>query len=381
MMHRRLVAVALALIAFLGLASHALAAEVVQGRIGPGAVYRLVRPDVWNGSLLIYAHGFVATSEPVELPEEAELFVDLVTSQGFAIAYSSYSENGWAVKDGAQRTFQLLGLFESKFGSPSRVYLGGASMGGLIAIKLVEDHPGTFAGTLPACAAAGGTRAQFDYLANVRALFDVAYPGVLPGNAGAVPTGLNLATAIAAPAAAAIIGDPRPVPGAALIASVDQTPVPFSTGPQLLESMITALTGHAGSFSELVTHLPSSRYFDNSDVTYTSAVLPPSTMAGLNAAVGRFDASPSALNYMRHFYQPTGEVSAPMLMLSTSLDPVLPGFHQRAYRDLATAAGQSDLLVQRTINRYGHCTFTPAEIAAAFGSLVAWVELGIKPTP
>jgi hypothetical protein len=127
--------------------------------------------------------------------------------------------------------------------------------------------------------------------------------------------------------------------------------------------------------------MPSSRYFDNSEVTYTSAVLPPLTLAGLNAAVGRFDASPSALNYMQHFYQPTGQLTVPMLMLSTSLDPVLPGFHQRAYRDLVTAAGQSDLLVQRTINRYGHCNFTPAEIATAFGSLVAWVELGIKPTP
>jgi pimeloyl-ACP methyl ester carboxylesterase len=381
MFHRRLVTVALALVVFLGIGTYAQAAEVVEGRIGPGAVYRLVRPDLWNGGLLIYAHGFVATSEPVALPEEADLFVQLVTSQGFAIAYSSYSENGWAVKDGAQRTFQLLGLFESKFGTPSRVYLGGASMGGLIAIKLVEDHPGTFAGVLPACAAAGGTRAQFDYLANVRALFDVVYPGVLPGNAGAVPTGLNLATAIAAPAAAAILGDPRPVTGAAVIASVDQTPVPFSNGPQLLESIITALTGHAGSFTELAAQLPSSRYFDNAAVVYTSAVLPPSTLAGLNATVGRFEASPSALNYMQHFYEPSGEVTVPMLMLSTSLDPVLPGFHQRAYRDLVTAAGQSDLLVQQTINRYGHCTFTPAEIATAFGNLVAWVEFGIKPTP
>jgi pimeloyl-ACP methyl ester carboxylesterase len=381
MLNRRLVTVALALIVPLGFATHSLAAEVVEGRIGPGALYRLVRPDVWNGALLIYAHGFVATTEPVELPDEAELFVNLVTSQGFAIAYSSYSENGWAVKDGAQRTFQLLGLFESKFGSPSRVYLGGASMGGLIAIKLAEDHPGRFAGILPACAAAAGSRAQFDYQANVRALFDVAYPGVLPGNAGAVPTGLNLATAIAAPAAAAILSDPRPVTGAALIASVDQTPVPFSSGPQLLESLITALTAHAASFSEFVVDMPSSRYFDNSGVTYTSSVLPPLTMAGLNAAVGRFDASPSALNYMRHFYEPSGALTLPMLMLSTSLDPVLPGFHQRAYRDLVTAAGQSDLLVQRTINRYGHCTFTPAEIAGAFGSLVAWVELGVKPMP
>ena len=381
MLYRRLFLVVLALAVTLGSSSLAHADEIVDGRFGPGALYRMVRPDDWNGGLLLYAHGFVASSEPVALPPEAVLFTEIVTSQGFAIAYSSYSENGWAVKDGAQRTFQLLGLFTSKFGAPARVYVGGASMGGLIAIKLVEDHPGAFAGALPACAAAGGTRAQFDYLANVRALFDVAYPGILPGDAGAVSTDINPATAIAAPAAVAILSDQRPVPGAALIAAIDQTPVPFSNGPQLLESLITALVAHAGSFSALVPSLPSARYFDNSDVLYSSALLPAGTMAGINAAVDRFDAAPSALNAMAHYYQPSGVLTLPMLMLSTSLDPVLPGFHQRMYGDLAAAAGQSDLLVRRTISRYGHCNFTPDEIALAFAQLVGWVEFGVKPAP
>ena len=70
-----------------------------------------------------------------------------------------------------------------------------------------------------------------------------------------------------------------------------------------------------------------------------------------------------------------------MLMLSTALDPVLPGLHQILYRELVAASGDSPLLVQRTINRYGHCAFTPAEIATAFTDLVTWVEFGLKPTP
>jgi pimeloyl-ACP methyl ester carboxylesterase len=361
----------------LGLVNHVFAQDV-NGQLGPGALYRLVRPTNWNGSLLLYAHGYVPGSGPVALPAEADLFVSLLVPQGFAIAFSSYSENGWAVKDGAQRTHQLLGIFTERFGSPTRVYIGGASMGGLITIKLLEQYPGLFAGALPACSAAGGSRAQFDYLAHTRALFDVFYPGILPGDAGSVPAGIDIATAIAQPAALAMQSDAGA--GAFAIASINQTPIPFSDPAQLFGSIVTALSGHAASFNDLVSKLPRPLYFDNRDVQYTGA-LPPAVLAGINASVERFDASPAALNYLEHNYQPSGALQIPMLMLSTSLDPVVPGLHQTLYRDLVAAAGSSDLLAQRTIDRYGHCVFTPTEIATAFADLVTWVEFGIKPTP
>ncbi len=133
----------------LGLVNHVSADVVINGRLGPGALYRLVRPTNWNGSLLLYAHGYVPGSGPVALPAEADLFVSLLVPQGFAIAFSSYSENGWAVKDGAQRTHQLLGIFTSRFGSPTRVYIGGASMGGLITIELLERIPASLPGRCP----------------------------------------------------------------------------------------------------------------------------------------------------------------------------------------------------------------------------------------
>ena len=121
--------IALVVIVF-GLTGGAYADEVVDGRLGPGALYRMVRPANWNGTLLLYAHGFVPASEPVGLPSDAEVLVGLFVPRGFAVAFSSFSQNGWAVKDGAQRTQQLLGIFTSKFGSPYRIYIGGGSMGG-----------------------------------------------------------------------------------------------------------------------------------------------------------------------------------------------------------------------------------------------------------
>ncbi len=369
-------------IARVRIASPVVADEVVDGQFGPGALYRLVRPANWNGILVVYAHGAVSKSEPVALPAEADLIIGLLAPQGFAVAFTSFSENGWAVKDGAQRTHQLLGIFTSKFGPPAQVFIAGASLGGLITIKLVEQYPGAFVGALPVCAVAGGSRAQFDYLGNTRALFDFFYPGVLPGNAGSVPADTDVTNAIVLPAIAAMQSDPT---GAFAIAAVDQTPVPFANPPELLESIVTALAGNAGSYSDLSPELHGKPYFDNRNVTYTSAVLPPPLLAAINANVGRFDAAPSALNYLNQYYQPTGNLQIPMLMLSISRDPVVPGFNQISYRNVVTAAGHADLLVQRTVsganNGYGHCTFTPAELATAFSDLVGWVEFGIKPAP
>jgi hypothetical protein len=42
-------------------------------------------------------------------------------------------------------------------------------------------------------------------------------------------------------------------------------------------------------------------------------------------------------------------------------------------------AGRSDWLVQRPINRWGHCAITTAETATAFADLVTWATSGQRP--
>ena len=337
----------------------------------------MVRPANWNGGLLIYAHGYTSPVAPVALPAEAEMIVGLLAPQGFAVAYSSFSENGWAVKDGAQRTHQLLGLFTSNFGRPSNTYIAGASMGGLIAIKLAESYPETYVGTLAACAVAGGTGRLFDYHANVRALFDVFYPGVLPGNAAYLPPGTDVNTQIVGPALFAMTSNPTFVP---YFAAIAQTPVPGASGPQLVESIVTALVGHAGEVTEtLLTN--GKPYFDNTTTVYSSAFLAPPLLQYINATVARFSASPAALAALRQNYLPTGDIRTPMLMLSGNFDPVVPAFNQVTYAATAAAAGTSSLLMQRSVNASGHCGFTPQQLGQAFGDLVFWTQSGVKPAP
>src|SRR4030095_11833455 len=111
----------------LNVAGSAFADEVVDGSVG-GSFYRLVRPTNWNGSLVLYAHGFVPSDQPVALPPEGSLLSSLLVPHGFAVGYSSFSENGWTVRDGTERTHQLLGIFTARFGRPARVYITGVSM-------------------------------------------------------------------------------------------------------------------------------------------------------------------------------------------------------------------------------------------------------------
>ena len=59
--------------------------------------------------------------------------------------------------------------------------------------------------------------------------------------------------------------------------------------------------------------------------------------------------------------------------------------HGALYASAVAATGNSDWLVQRSVpgtdGGYGHCTFTPQELATAFTDLVLWDQYGIKPTP
>jgi pimeloyl-ACP methyl ester carboxylesterase len=369
----------LVLAAVAGSAVPAQADDVIDGTFGPGALYRLVRPTNWNGTLVVYAHGTVPTDEPVAIPSDAQRVIAFLAPQGVAVAVSSFSENGWVVKDGAQRTHQLLGIFTSKFGNPTRVYAAGGSMGGLIAIKLIETFPGQFDGALLLCPASGGGRAQLDYGVNVYALFDLFYPGVLPG-IDELLQGVDANSQIIVPAVNAMTND---LSGALAIASIDQTPVPFENVPELIESIVYPLAGAADLPNSLA--LAHGRWpFDNSSTQYTGA-LPAATLQWINENIQRFSASPAGLNFVEHNYTPTGQLTIPTLTISTFRDPAVPAFHAALYASAVAAAGDSDWLVQRWVpgaaGGYGHCTFTPQELSTAFADLVLWVEYGIKPTP
>jgi pimeloyl-ACP methyl ester carboxylesterase len=354
-------------------------ASVVTGETGPGAQYALYMPPNWNGDVVYYAHGIVDPALDPSLPTAngIEALRDTLGGRGYAVAYSSFSETGWAVKDGAQRTHQLRGIFTSNFGKANRSYLMGHSMGGLIVQDLAEQHGSQYDGVLAMCAPLGGAVNEINYLGDVRAIFDVFYPGVVPGDVVTVPPGTDLNTVLAA-AQAAILANPTPALG--YMPRIAQTPLagsnPFNP-PEIIQSILTAIAYDLRVADDATARAHGHVFFDNNR-DYTGA-LPASLLLQINAGVKRYTATPDAINYFEKYYTPSGSLSLPTVTLHTTRDPVVPIFHEAQFANAVTTNGSSSLLLQRTVNAYGHCNFSVTDMTSAFQALTSWVETGVKP--
>lgn len=76
-----------------------------------GAGYRIEVPDNWNGELVVYAHGFRGSG--LELTVSNPAIRSYLVGNGYAWAASSYSKNGYDVREGVKDTLALTMLFNS----------------------------------------------------------------------------------------------------------------------------------------------------------------------------------------------------------------------------------------------------------------------------
>jgi pimeloyl-ACP methyl ester carboxylesterase len=351
-------------------------ASVVTGETGPGAQYALYVPPNWNGGdVVYYAHGIVDPALDPSLPTAngIEALRDALGAQGYAVAYSSFSETGWAVKDGAQRTHQLRGIFTSNFGKAERSYLMGHSLGGLIVQDLAEQHGSQYDGVLDMCAPLGGSVNEINYIGDVRVLFDYFYPGVVPGDVVDIPPGTNL-NAVLGAAQAAIMLNPAPAVG--IMPRI--LPIPGNNPTEIITSILTAIGYDIREAGDATDRAHGHPFFDNSTRTYTGA-LPPSLLAAINTGVKRYTATPDAMNYFEKYYTPDGALRIPTVTIHTTRDPVVPIFHESLFASAVSGNDKSSLLLQRTVTAYGHCNFSATDMLSAFQALASWVETGTKP--
>ncbi|MGH9114730.1 MAG: hypothetical protein ACRDWW_02760, partial [Acidimicrobiales bacterium] len=160
-------------------------ASTVYTGILEGSAYRVEVPPGWNGTLVMYAHGYRGTGNVVYVdePQLRQYFVD----HGYAWAASSYIENGYDVGSGVVNTHQLLEDFSTITDlTPTSVIMSGLSMGGAITAVEIEHYKGDFVGAMPYCGVLGGN-ALFDY-----------YLGANVTAAGLTHTAISYPTSIAA---------------------------------------------------------------------------------------------------------------------------------------------------------------------------------------
>jgi pimeloyl-ACP methyl ester carboxylesterase len=384
--------------------------QEIRGTIGPGAEYLLYAPPVWE-DLVVYAHGYVSTQAPVGFQDPGLLDqVESVSSTllcpipdvkpSYAVAISSYSENGFAVKKGAQQTKQVGNLFSAAFGKPRRTYLVGASLGGGIVTYLIERFPSQYDGALALCGFVGGSQMQISYIADLRNVFDFLYPGVIPGDALNVPPSLDFDTQVAPAVTAAILNEagsnlPLTIQNALLLASTEQIQLPLigidSIDPNpvitsMIKSLLSAIYYNIDGTNAILEKTHGRSPYDNTDTEYSRVADPPlpppllnPILENLNANVNRFVSTSDAEKYLNHWFTPTGELKRPFVTLHTTLDPAVPHFHEEAYEQVVALAGSSNWLIQIPVERYGHCEFEDFEVLEAFLELVTWVETIANP--
>jgi len=341
-----------------------------------GAGYRIEVPDNWNGSLVLYAHGFRGSG--LELTVSNPVIRQYLVTNGFAWAASSYAKNGYDVKAGVQDTHALTSLFNGLVGVPRRTYLTGHSMGGHITGVAIEQYPNAYDGAMPMCGVMGDAE-LFDYFLDLQLVAQA-----LAGIPARYPFPADYGTTIA------------PV-----IRTAFGTPYPFALTPQGLQyaAVVQQLTGgtranFATAFgfwgnSLLGFALPGDfggtpgRAVGNVDTIYQMDDNPALTAAeqALNNIVLRVSEDPQGRhpNGLANIPGISGNIPIPTLTMHTLGDLFVPFSMEQIYRRHANAQGTSDLLVQRVYRDVGHCFFLPSEEAQAFAALVNWVETGAKP--
>jgi dienelactone hydrolase len=110
-------------------------------------------PANWNGTLLIYSHGFISSGPLLNPGPDAPdpTTAGKLLAEGYALSGSSFRSNGWVARPALQDQIDLLNYFSTTCGKPKRTIAWGESMGGIISAGLAQMYPHRFSAALPMC--------------------------------------------------------------------------------------------------------------------------------------------------------------------------------------------------------------------------------------
>jgi hypothetical protein len=374
---------------------------------GLSVAYEIQVPSPWNGTLLLYSHGYVTPGSPNPAQDVGDPGTGaFLLAKGFALAGSSYSTTGWALQQALPDQIQTLATFDSLVGKhPTRTIAWGHSLGGIITAGLIQEYPGTFDAALPMCGVlSGGVGTWNEALDSAFAFQQLLAKGsaLQIVNISNPSANLGLAESILASAQNTAQGRAR----LALSAALGDTPGWFNpaspepaandyTSQEANQFLWARLVDYPFAFAlraELESRAGGSPSW-NTGVDYADQLAKSSDRAevkALYAAAGlNLDADLDALNaaprihnidaatdYLTTNITFNGDLDIPVLTMHTTGDGLVVNQNEQAYRSAVGDARDSSLLRQTFVHRAGHCTFTPAETVTALNTLLHRLDTG-----
>ena len=368
-----------------------------------GAPYRIRVPEVWNGTLLIFAHGYrdkadhpgeidnrnadVAPSAALEAP---------LLAQGYALAGTAYKDNGWAVGDAILDVKNLAVFFRANVAQPQRTIIVAASLGTFVGFKSMEQFGGIYDGALCLCGAGAGATRLWDSGVPLYLGYDVVF-GIPPswGTVGEVRNDIDFDTEVLAklvPELSNIANFPKfeflrlvaKNPGRGI---TPPPPPAFFPGWALTDFFFITearaeLQRRAGG--PIVQNLDQHYELTDAEKAYLAGIGLPTPvvdawLAQMNAR-RNIEAKQSARNYVRNNTEFNGKIRNPILTMHTIIDPLLVVANESAYAELNASAGKEELLFQTFTTGVGHCNLTGPQVLTAIGAIDLWVRTGVRPT-
>jgi len=164
------------------------------GMTSDGAPYAMQVPANFNGTVLIYSHGYrpnvdviagipgyggyKVTNTPETAPGQGarDLTVtNYLLSKGYALAGSGFARQGWNADSALATNKELIDTFKTKFPTTKQVMAWGQSLGGIITQMMQEKYPDLVNVAAPLCVA-DNINAELkmagDFLWGFKVLFD-----------------------------------------------------------------------------------------------------------------------------------------------------------------------------------------------------------------
>lgn len=365
---------------------------VLTGGSASGATWEARVPVEWNGTVVLYGHGFRGPGANPAWDSRMDPTFEQLMDRGYAVVSSSYSTVLWALGTAVDDQLDALMQFGEQYAHPQRTIAYGRSMGGLVTGLIAEVPNSGVDGAVATCGLMHGGVGLNNYQ------LDAAHAAaeLLVGDSDLRLTGFRTPADSAETIAAirAAIEQAQATPeGRARLALVglylhvpteidgvdpkDPVALAEAQAPLISSTLIEVISRRSGIVpfadgdSGWTQGVDYRALFNASGQKQTVASLYRAAgldlKADLDTLTRAADIAPDegALEWMRRTSQPTGEIQIPVFSTHTLNDLLAPVEVQEEYAETVRRAGNNSLLRQAYTDRVGHCVYSVAETVAS----------------